>query len=73
MQSVLSGPTDWILRYIKTTFIFTFYIPLASEVLEVNCERPDREETRKAISLLKTGKAPGPDEIQAIKADIEPP
>ena len=48
-------------------------IPLASEVLEVNCERPDREEIRKAISLLKTGKAPGPDEIpaKAIKADME--
>ena len=48
-------------------------IPLPSEVLEVNCERPDREEIRKAISLLKTGKAPGPDEIpaEAIKADME--
>ena len=48
-------------------------IPLASEVLEVNCERPDREEIRKAISLLKTGKAPSPDEIpaEAIKADME--
>ena len=48
-------------------------IPLASEVLEVNCERPDREEIRKAISLLKTGKAPGPDEIpaEAIKADMD--
>ncbi len=31
------------------------------------------EEIRKAISLLKIGKAPGPDEIpaEAIKADIE--
>ena len=38
-------------------------IPLASEVLEVNCERSDREEIRKAISLLKTSKA--------IKADME--
>ena len=48
-------------------------ITLASEVLEVNCERPDREEIRKAISLLKTGKAPGPDEIPAdtIKADMD--
>ena len=48
-------------------------ILLASEVLEVNCERPDREEIRKAISLLKTGKAPGPDEIpaEAIKAHME--
>ena len=48
-------------------------IPLASEVLEVNYERPDREEIRKAISLLKIGKAPGPDEIpaEAIKADMD--
>ena len=48
-------------------------IPFASEVLEVNCERPDREKIRKVISLLKTGKAPGPDEIpaEAIKADME--
>ena len=37
----------------------------ASEVLDVNCERPDREEIRKATNLLKTGKAPGPDEIPA--------
>ena len=46
---------------------------MTSEVLEVNCERPDREEMRKAISLLKTGKARGPDEIpaEAIKADLE--
>ena len=46
---------------------------MSSEVLEVTCERPDREEIRKAISLLKTGKAPGPDEIpaEAIKADME--
>ena len=31
------------------------------------------EEIRKAISLLKTGKAPGPDKIlaEAIKADME--
>ena len=45
----------------------------ASEVLDVNCERPDREEITKAIGLLKTGKAPGPDEIpaEAIKADKE--
>ena len=48
-------------------------IPRASEVLDVNCERPDREEIREAISLLKAGKAPGPDEIleEAIKTDIE--
>ena len=46
---------------------------MAAEVLEVNCERPGREEIRKAISLLKTRKAPGPEEIsaEAIKADME--
>ena len=49
------------------------HIPMVPEVLEVNCEKPDREEIRKAISLLKTDKAPGPDEIpaEAIKADME--
>ena len=26
VQSALSGPTDWILRYIKTTF--TFFLPI---------------------------------------------
>ncbi len=48
-------------------------IPMTSEVLEVNCERPDREEIKKAIRLLKTGKAPGPDDIpaKAIKADMD--
>ena len=48
-------------------------IPRASNILDINCERPDREEMRKAISILKTGKAPGPDEIpaEAIKADVE--
>ena len=46
---------------------------MAAKVLEVNCARPDREDIRKAISLLKTGKAPGPDEIpvDAIEADME--
>ena len=46
---------------------------MAAEVLEVNYTRLDREQIRKAISLLKTGKAPGPDEIpvEAIKADME--
>ena len=34
-------------------------IPRASEVLDVNCERPDREEIRKTIiSLLNTGRLP---------------
>ena len=47
------------------------YIPMASEVLDVNCERPDREETREAISLRKTGKAPDEIPAEAIKADIE--
>ena len=48
-------------------------IPMASDILEFNCERPDREEIRKAICLLKTGKAPGPDGIleDAIKAGME--
>ena len=48
-------------------------IPRAPDVIDVNCEKPYREEIRKAIRLLKTGKAPGPDEISAesIKADIE--
>ena len=46
---------------------------MAAEVLEANCAIPDKEEIRKAISLLKTGKTPGPDEIpaEAIKADME--
>ena len=26
VYSALSGPTDWILRYIKTTFTFTFFL-----------------------------------------------
>ena len=45
----------------------------ASSILEVNCERPDREEIRKAIGLLKTRTAHGPDEIpeETIKADME--
>ena len=46
----------------------------ASEVLDVNCERPDREEITKAISLLRTGKAPGPDEDlhrNAVRSDWE--
>ena len=48
-------------------------IPIAVEILEVRCARPDREEIRKAICLLKTGKAPGTDEIPAgaIKVVME--
>ncbi|KAK7113089.1 hypothetical protein V1264_012440 [Littorina saxatilis] len=40
--------------------------------LPVNCEKPTREEIRKAITLLKNGKAAGPDDIpaEALKADI---
>ena len=46
---------------------------MAADIFEVNCARPDREEIRKAISLLKTGKAAGPDEIpvEAIEADMD--
>ena len=46
---------------------------MTAEVLEVNCTRPDKEEIRKAIRLLKTGIAPGPDKIpaEAIKADMD--
>ncbi|KAK7090431.1 hypothetical protein V1264_010229 [Littorina saxatilis] len=41
--------------------------------LPVNCEKPTREEIRKAITLLKNGKAAGPDDIpaEALKADID--
>ena len=31
MESVLRGPTDWILRYIKTTF--TFFLPLLYKIM----------------------------------------
>ena len=48
-------------------------IPLAEEVLQINWERSSKVEIRKAIYLLKRGKASGPDEILAevIQADTE--
>ncbi|XP_073695611.1 uncharacterized protein [Garra rufa] len=43
----------------------------ANEDLPINCEKPTREEIRKAITLLKNGKAAGPDNIPAevLKVD----
>ena len=42
----------------------------AEEDLPISCDRPTRAEIRKAIGLLRNGKAPGPDEIpaEALKA-----
>ena len=41
--------------------------------LPINCHTPTREEIRKAIKQLKSGKAAGPDNIpaEALKADVE--
>ena len=41
--------------------------------LPINCEKPTREEIRRAISQMKNGKAAGPDDIpaEALKADLE--
>ena len=41
--------------------------------LPINCERPSREEIRRAIQKLKNNKATGPDSIpaEALKADLE--
>ena len=46
-------------------------IPEAPSELEVNCERPSKEEIVMAIKKLKSGKAAGPDNIppEALKAD----
>jgi endonuclease/exonuclease/phosphatase family metal-dependent hydrolase len=43
----------------------------ADEEIQVNCERPSKEEIKNAIKLLKDRKAAGPDGIpaEAIKAD----
>ena len=40
--------------------------------LDISCERPSKEEIRRAIKHLKSGKAAGPDHIppEALKADI---
>ncbi|XP_028649227.2 LOW QUALITY PROTEIN: uncharacterized protein LOC114645554 [Erpetoichthys calabaricus] len=45
----------------------------ANEDLPINCGKPTREEIRKAITLMKNGKAAGPDDIpaEALKADLE--
>jgi len=41
------------------------------EFLDINCERPSKEEIKKAISQLRNGKAAGPDNIpaEAIKCN----
>ena len=41
--------------------------------LNINCERPTKQEIRKAILRLKNGKATGPDHIpaEALKTDID--
>ena len=41
--------------------------------LPINCEKPTRDEIRKAITLIKSGKAAGPDDIpaEALKADLD--
>ena len=46
-------------------------IPAAEADLEISCDRPSRGEIKRAIGLLKNGKAAGPDGIpaEAIKAD----
>ena len=45
----------------------------ADKDLDINCEKPTREEIRKAVKLLSNGKAAGPDDIpaEALKADLE--
>ncbi|KAL0188422.1 hypothetical protein M9458_015521, partial [Cirrhinus mrigala] len=47
-------------------------IPLAETELPIDCDKPSKAEIKKAIMLLKNGKAVGPDDIpaEAIKADI---
>ena len=41
--------------------------------LPIDCNAPTKEEIRQAIKKLKSGKAPGPDDIpaEALKADVE--
>ena len=38
-------------------------IPPAEEIIQVNCDRPNKAEIEKAIHHLKRGKASGPDEM----------
>ncbi|KAL0165193.1 hypothetical protein M9458_040946 [Cirrhinus mrigala] len=47
-------------------------IPPAETELPIDCDKPSKAEIKKAIMLLKNGKAVGPDDIpaEAIKADI---
>ena len=49
------------------------HIPAAEVDLEISCDRPIRGEIKRAINVLKSGKAAGPDGIpaEAIKADID--
>ncbi|XP_032397549.1 uncharacterized protein LOC116705458 [Etheostoma spectabile] len=48
-------------------------IATASMDLPINCEKPTRAEIRKAITLMKNGKAARPDDIpaEALKADLD--
>src|ERR1700729_3495508 len=48
-------------------------IQAAEEDLPINCGIPSKEEVKKAILLLRSGKATGPDGIpaEALKADID--
>ena len=45
----------------------------ANEDLPINCEKPTRNEIRRAIAGIKDGKAAGPDDIpaEALKADVD--
>ena len=41
--------------------------------LPIRCDKPTKEEIRKAITLMKNGKAAGPDDIpvEALKVDLK--
>uniref|UniRef100_A0A8C3IT77 Endonuclease/exonuclease/phosphatase domain-containing protein n=1 Tax=Chrysemys picta bellii TaxID=8478 RepID=A0A8C3IT77_CHRPI len=45
----------------------------ANEDLPINCDRPTRDEIRKAITMMKNRKAAGPDDIpaEALKVDLD--
>uniref|UniRef100_A0A452GGJ1 Endonuclease/exonuclease/phosphatase domain-containing protein n=1 Tax=Gopherus agassizii TaxID=38772 RepID=A0A452GGJ1_9SAUR len=45
----------------------------ANEDLPINCDKPTRDEIRKAITMMKNRKAAGPDDIpaEALKADLD--